>query len=336
MLHIAPITHKAIWEQFLKKYSGMYPLFQSWQWGEVQKVLGFSIERIGLFDGKKLVGVAQLVNIHARRGHYLHVRQGPVIDKKEKIYWKFFVDSILKKAKKEKASFVRISPLVEESSPYVPLPFGTISSPIHNMDAEICWVLPLAGTEQDILSGMRKSHRYLIKKAQQMPIKIIQTKSKKSLDSFLPLYEKLAKRRHFVAHHGIVEEMDIFSKDDMSELFVAEYEGKIICGALIDFVGNMAIYRHSASDEAYRAIPAMYLLQWEVIKEARKRGKELYNFWGIAPTDHKTHPWSGLTLFKTGFGGEKKEFMHAKDIILSPLYVKTYAIDRITKLIKGY
>ena len=169
-----------------------------------------------------------------------------------------------------------------------------------------------------------------------MPIEIIQTKKTADLEKFLPLYKNLAKQKHFVPHKGLKEELEIFSKENMGELFLAKYKGKIICGALIDFVGDMTIYRHSASDDTYRDIPAMYLLQWEVIRQAKKRGMKIYNFWGIADTDDKKHPWYGLSLFKKGFGGEKKEFIHARDIIFSPKYLKTFAIDFLTKIKKGY
>lgn len=335
MLQTKEITNKITWENFLSKYTGFFPLFQTWQWGDVQKSLGFEIKRIGLFDDKKLVGIALIVEIHAKRGKYFHVRQGPVVASLDKSYWEFFIKEIISLARSLDMDFVRVSPL-QSKEEALTFPSPTIAAPIHNMDAEVCWVLDITPSPEDILKAMRKSHRYLVKKAQTMPITIRRSTNAKDIERFLPLYKELAKKKHFVAHKGLVEELSVFGQENMSELFLAEYEGKIICGALIDYVGNMAIYRHSASDEAYRNVPAMYLLQWEVILEAKKRGKKLYNFWGIASNEHKNHPWYGLTLFKTGFGGEKKEFMHARDIILSPRYLKTFAIDYITKIRKGY
>jgi len=335
MLTIQNIQDKYTWENFLNKnYQGFFPLFQAWQWGEVQKSLGFEVFRIGVFDKKKLVGIAQIVEVKAKRGHYLHVRQGPAIENK-KHYWSYFFQELLKFGKEKGVSFIRISPLIPKEE-NISFPFSTIAAPIHNMDAEVCWILDVRQSEEELLKNMRKSHRYLIKKAQGMPIKITQSKSVKDLEKFLPLYKELAKKKHFVAHKGLKEELEIFSKDNLCELFLAEYEGRIICGALVDFVGDMGIYRHSASDDAYRHIPAMYILQWQIIAECKKRGKKMYNFWGIADTEQKKHPWYGLTLFKTGFGGEKKEFMHARDIILKPSYGKTFAIEYITKLKKGY
>ena len=336
MIHVQEIKNKEIWEAFLKTYKGFFPLFQTWQWGEVQESLGFHIIHLGLFEGKKLYGVALVVDIKAKRGHYLHVRQGPIIEPLTKKNWEFFLKEIISYAKQKHADFVRVSPLYPRSDTIITFPALTIPSPIHNMDAEICWVLDITKSEEEILKEMRKSHRYVIKKAQALPISITSSKSKKDVETFLPLYKQLAQKKHFVAHKGVAEELEIFGKDNLGELFLAHYEGKVICGALIDYVGDMAIYRHSASDERYRHIPAMYVLQWEVIKAARKRGKKVYNFWGIASNEQKNHPWYGLTLFKTGFGGEKKEFLHARDIILSPKYIKTFVIDYLTKIKKGY
>ena len=332
MLTIEKTLDKKTWDNFLKEYNGIFPLFQTWQWGEVQNKLGFEVIRLGLFDNKKLIGIAQVIEIRAKRGHFFHIRQGPVLEKNE---WKFFLKEVVDIAKGKNVDFIRLSPLIDAEEK-IPLPSLTIPAPIHNMDAQICWVLDLNSNEEVILSQMRKSHRYLIKKALTMPIEIIRTTKTSELEKFLPLYKNLARQKHFVAHKGLKEELEVFGEENMGELFLAKYKGKIICGAMIDYVGDMAIYRHSASDEEHRDIPAMYLLQWEVIKEAKKRNKKIYNFWGIAENENKKHPWYGLSLFKKGFGGEKKEFMHAQDIILSPNYLKTFVIDYLTKLKKGY
>ena len=115
MLTTQSITNKKIWENFLSnEYKGFFPLFQTWQWGDVQKSLGFAVERIGLFDQKKLVGIAQVVEIKAKRGHYLHVRQGPAIENKKK-YWSYFFQEIVRLGKQKHVAFIRISPLLPKA-----------------------------------------------------------------------------------------------------------------------------------------------------------------------------------------------------------------------------
>lgn len=339
MLQVKNITEKKIWEEFLtKKEIAFYPLFQSWNWGDVQKKLGFEVQRIGLYDNQQLVGICQIVVIKAKRGYYLHLRHGPTIIPFTKQYFTAFMVYIIQLAGRLGVSFVRLSPLIgKDSSEYTFFQSREfVNSPMHNMDAELCLVLPLISSEEQLLANMRKSHRYLIRKAEKMDIKIIKTTDEKEIDSFLSLYKDLSARKHFVPHKGIKDEFLIFSKEDQAMLFLAKFEEKIIAGALILFVGDMAIYHHGASLSAFKHIPASYLIQWNAIKEARKRGMKYYNFWGVAPSEAKNHPWQGLTLFKLGFSGEVREFMHAKDIPLKFYYWKTYVIEYITKKIKGY
>jgi peptidoglycan pentaglycine glycine transferase (the first glycine) len=150
------------------------------------------------------------------------------------------------------------------------------------------------------------------------------------------LYKITSKRHGFVPHRGMKEEIEIFGKDDQSLLFLAKYEKKVIAGAIIIFYGDQAIYHHAASDDAYRDIPAPYLLQWEIIKAAKKRGKTLYNFWGVIPENKPKHPWRGLTLFKTGFGGRRVDAIHAQDLPLSLSYWKTYLIETAWRIKRGY
>lgn len=337
MYAIKEINDKETWESFLSTAS-FYPFFQSWNWGEVQKKLGFPIKRIGLYDKRgKLLGVCLIVEVLARRGHYFHLRHGPILMSYKQEYLDIFFSYLYKEAKRKNVSFLRISPLVlPEILRGYAKHYHFINAPIHNMDAEVCWVLDITKQEETLLKEMRKSHRYLIRKVENMDIKITRTTKIDDINRFIPLYKQLSQLKHFVPHKGVREEFEIFAKDDQMVLYLVEYQEQIIAGSLIAFVGNMAIYRHSASDKRFNHLSASYLIQWEAIKEAKRRGMQVYNFWGIAPSDKQNHPWQGLTLFKTGFGGERKEFMHAQDVPLNLLYWKTYLIESFTKKLKGY
>ncbi len=338
MVKVKEVASKSTWKNFLEHYRGFFPFFQTWNWGEVQKTLGFGVTRLGIYEGDILVGIAQVVRIHAKRGNYLHLRHGPVMSTYRKDYLQALL-TYLRRLDNGKYAFIRTSPLVEKSGKEYDMlkTLGFRDAPMHNMDAEICWVLDITTSEETLLSDMRKSHRYLIKKSQKEHIEIVKMDEvNKDALSFLEIYNSLASHRGFVAHKGLVEELEILGADKEAVLFLAKYEGKVIGGALIDFAGNMAIYHHGASDDTYRNLSVSYLLQWEAIQEAKKRGKKIYNFWGIASNESKKHPWAGLTMFKTGFGGEKREFMHAQDLPLSPWYIKTYLIETLTRIRKGY
>lgn len=339
MLEIRSIDKKKIWDDFLlQKEVSFYPFFQSWEWGEVQEEMKHGVWRVGVYSEEKIVAICQIVKIVAKRGTYLHLRHGPVL---LPFNWDVFdeiIDYCKKLAVAQNASFIRMSPIVaKEHVDFTNVrKRGFRDSAMHNMDAEICWVLDITKPEAELLKEMRKTHRYLVKKAQALGISIIMSKNPADLAKFFPLYRDLSKRKHFVAHKGVQEEFEVFAKQDKELLFLASYKGKVISGAIISFVGGMAIYRHGASDTAFRDIPASYLIQWEAIKEAKKRGITTYNFWGIASNDKKTHPWYGLSLFKMGFGGKRVELLHAQDLPLNFSYWKTYAIERYSTWKKGY
>lgn len=332
MVSIKDITDKKIWESFLiNEYKGNYPFFQSWNWGEVENSLGHPVYRVGLYHHDKLVGVCQIVDVHAKRGHYLYLRHGPVIPK----FTAAIADALLTYAKnlalQKGASFIRVSrfPLSEDAKTFFKEK-GFLPAAIQTVDAEFCWTLDLTQSEDELLKQMRKSHRYLVRKALGMNIEVIKSNNVQDLDQFLPLYKHLSERKHFVAHRGLREEFETFAKDNEALLFLAKYEDKIIAGAFIDFVGNTAVYHHGSSDATYRNIPASYVLQWEAIKEAKKRGKLVYNFWGIAPPNTPKHPWNSITLFKTGFGGDYEYFLPTIDLPLNIFYWKNYLIDWIS------
>ncbi|MCX6794249.1 MAG: peptidoglycan bridge formation glycyltransferase FemA/FemB family protein [Candidatus Gottesmanbacteria bacterium] len=307
-----------VWDSFVKEHSPM-ALFQSWAWGEVEKKTGNTIWRWGWYDGKRLMGVAQIEKISARLGTFLHVRHGPI--------GKINYEDLKKLAKTERAWFIRVSPQVppQEEKQYKKL--GFVPAPIHAMDAELCWVLDLNKSEEDLLAGMRKTTRYETRRAQKLGVTV-----DTGFKDFLALYARTSERHGFVPHRGIQEELEVFGNNAI--VYNAAHEGKTIASAIILFWGDEAIYHHGASIPS--KVPASYLVQWEAIREAKNRGKKIYNFWGIAPDDRINHPWRGITLFKTGFGGRQMEFMHAQDYPVSPLYILPKTIELIRKRLKGY
>ena len=165
---------------------------------------------------------------------------------------------------------------------------------------------------------------------------IERAQSSKDAKVFSNIYQKTAYKHGFLPHRGIVEEFEIFKKDNLVELFLAKYRGKTAAAALIIFYGDQAVYHHGASNPKYDRLSPSYLLQWEAIKEAKRRGKKVYNFWGVASEDKPNHPWAGLTLFKKGFGGRPESSLHSQDLPLTSKYWFTWSLETLRRITKGY
>lgn len=335
-IYVREIHDFALWEKFVH-CSGKWSLFQSFFWGEVQKSLGTRIYRLGIYDNEQLTGIAQIFLVRAKRGWFFHIRQGPVFketdDNSLVKYWMALISHIKLLNTPSHYWFIRVSPMVENNSLNRDLfkKLGFLPAPIHSMDAELCWVLDITMKEEQILSNMRKTTRYLIKKAEKIGVKITESDD---IRDFMSLYEITAKQHGFVKHRGIPEEFKIFSRNGQAKLLVAKYQDNILASALILFFENQAIYHHGAS--VTTNIPASYLLQWQAIRLAKTRNCRYYNFWGIAPENKPRHPWRGITLFKRGFGGEIRQFIHAHDLPLSPFYAISYTIETIRRINKRY
>ncbi len=302
-------------------------LFQSWRWGEVGKRLGHKIWRFA-WPG----AIAQVEKIPARRGTFLHVRHGPIVTGS----WRKIVEDLRTLARDENAWFVRVSPQMEDSETNRKLlaSFDMKSAAIHAMDAELCWMLDLSPSEEQLLANMRKTTRYEIRRAQKLGVVVEKSENPSDLQSFFTLYKETSERHDFVPHSGIEEEFKEFLKDKRTILLLGRHSGRVMGAAIILFYGHQAVYHHSASTPTQ--IPVNYAIQWEAIREAKKRGMSVYNFWGIAPEDKPNHPWRGITLFKKGFGGREVKFIHAHDLPVSPAYRLTRAIELVRKLFRGY
>jgi len=332
---IKEITDKDVWENFLLTQEEK-TFLDSWSWGEFQKKQGEKIWRLGIYD-EGLVGVALVIKISARRGTFLFVPHGPnTISNFQFPIFNQFVDELKKIAKKEKAIFIRIAPIIErnEENQKTFRDLGFRPAPTH-IHPELTWELDISRSEDEIFSGMRKTTRYLIKRAEKdNNIEVVKSTDPKDIEEFNKIYEATAQRHRFVPFSPNYLEKQFSSFGDNIVIFLGKYKGKVVSSAMMVYWQGIGFYHHGASLSEYNnnKTPVSYLMQWKAILEGKRRGCVKYNFWGIAPNDNKNHPWAGLTLFKKGFGGYRKDYVKTQDLPLSSSYYFTYSIEKIRKL----
>ncbi len=326
---VEEIRNNKAWEGFILSHKPQ-TFLQSWAWGEVNRATGSKIFRLGFRKHGKLVGTCLLIEEKAKRGPHFLVPAGPIIDWGDKGFVIFFIRSIKELARKEKVCFVRIRPELLDSSENRSLfaRLGFIPAPMH-LHAENTWILDISKSEAEILSGMRKTTRYLIRKGVNSNLGIQISKDPKFAALLYKLQEETAERHGFVGFQKELfkEEIKIFGSNNCASVFVCTISKKPLAAAIIIFYGDTAYYHFSGSVSDFSKVPFSYFLQWEVIKEARKRGIKYYNFWGIAPNDNPKHRFAGVTLFKTGFGGRRVDWLHARDLPISPKYYLTYIFE---------
>lgn len=331
---VSAITDKKIWENFVLSHRPQ-SFLQSWNWGETNRATGKKIFRLGFFENKKLIGVCLLIKENARRGLHLVIPGGPILDWNNRELVKFCLTTIKDLAEMEKVWFIRMRPeLIDtEQSRKLVLKHGFIPAPMH-LHAENTWVLEIGEDEEKLLAGMRKTTRYLIKKSLKMGLTIEMSADPDYSDLLFKLQKETSRRHKFVGFSEDLFKSQIkaFGEDNQARLFICR-KGKItLAAAIIIFYGDTAYYHHSGSVSEFREIPFSYFLQWQIIKEAKKRGMKYYNFWGIAPNSDPRHRFAGVTLFKTGFGGKRIDWLHAQDLPISLKYWLTYLFEIVRRI----
>ena len=354
MDRIREINNKEAWERFLAAAEEK-TFLQSWNWGEFNMLSGNKIWRLGIFIDEELSAVALVVEIVAKRGAFLFVPHGPVLlrpcglridtvtEPEPKTQNGKILNLLLEKlkeiAKIEKVDFIRISPIWRKTDESAKIfkNLGFRDAPTH-MHPELSWELDIKPAEGELLMAMRKTTRYLIRQAEKnKEIEVIKSRDINSLEVFNRLYQETVDRHHFVpfSREYLKNEFSTFNGNNQVLIFLGKYKNEVASSAMIIFWSGIGFYHQGASSLKYAKVPVSYLLQWEAIKEAKRRGCNLYSFWGISPIEDRKHPWFGLSKFKMGFGGYQKEYVKTKDFPLSKKYWLIYLFEKLRRIKRG-
>lgn len=333
------VTNKKIWEDFFLECEEK-TFLQSWNWGEFQERLGNKIWRLGVYDDNRdnrdLFSVALAVRVKAKRGTFLLVQHLPAeaLAKTGGV----LLNRLKEIAKEEGCSFIRTASLLPRTDENKKLfkDLGFRESPMHASAYEATWKLDITKPEEELLANMRKTARYLIRQAEtNSDLEIVKSDKVEDASIYQKLNLEVAKQQKFTpfSFDFVKNEFEVFAKDNQALLFFGKYKEEILASALVIFWSGIGFYHQAALNPKYHKIPAAYLLQWEAIKEAKKRGCRLYDFWGyVDPQRQPNHPWAGPTLFKMGFGGKVYEYVKTQDLPLSKKYWLTYIFEKLRKI----
>ena len=336
-MDIKIIENKKVWEDFVLAHPEANFL-QSWYWGEFHIALGKKIHRVGFFKEEKLVGIMLCIVEDAKRGRYLTVPAGPIIDWEDNAANKSFFEEIKKIAKEDKCVFVRVRPqlISNDFSKKLFAKSKFVNAPTH-LHAQLTSQLDITKSEDELMSKMRKTTRYEIRKAISEGLAVTKTNDPATIKKFFELQLETSKRQKFVpfSYKFLYEQFKIFVESGNAILYSAKFKNRLLAQAFIIFYGTEAVYHYGASTNVGRKYPGAYLIQWEAIKEAKKRGMQRYNFWGVCPSEQKDHRFYGISVFKRGFGGVDLEYLNAQDFVINyPRYKLNYLIEIVRKKIR--
>jgi lipid II:glycine glycyltransferase (peptidoglycan interpeptide bridge formation enzyme) len=293
---------------------------QSEKWGEFQATVSAKPHFVS-GDGYSCL-VLEKTN---RLGKYLFAPYGPTLDDFKHL--DACLDELVVLAKQLGAGWLKLEPIsaAGQTSDIINglrRRGGRLAA--HNAEPALTRVLDLSPAADNLLAGISQSTRSLIRKTQRENILTFKTSTQPSdMTAFAGLLDTVADRKGigFFPKSYFIKQAQILMPAKMMFLEQA-YQGKTLVGAAVmhDY-GVHTSYTYAASLPRARKLSVSALLLWQAILNAKARGSQKLDLYGIAPEDAApNHPWYGFSAYKKKFGGEIVQTAGTWDIPISQKY----------------
>ena len=357
-LQVQVVTDRATWHEKIAQLPQTHVL-QTWDWGVFKlETTGWQPERILFLDGENIIAAASLLMRTIGPFHLMYIPKGPLFNTNNLAQ----IESVLQwlEQKSKRAIWVKIDPDVvlgtglppeaepEDDAPPLPNAFGEAFQAMLQRrkwrfsDDQIQFrntlTLDLAQGEDDLLAAMSQSTRRKIRQAAKKEVTVRETTDVDDMRALYDLYQTTGSRQGFIIrpwdyYHDL---WTGFIAAGLAHVFVAEYDGQILSGAVVFHFGNRAWYFYGMSSNEERDRQPNYALQWHIIRWAKAAGYSIYDWWG-APNDFDENDsmW-GVYRFKRGFGSTIVRTLGAWDYTPYPLlyWLYTQAAPRFIGILK--
>jgi peptidoglycan pentaglycine glycine transferase (the first glycine) len=322
----------AEYTEFIRSKNGNF--LQTLEWAKVKEEwqnVFFVIKDKGAILGAGSLLIRRLPVVGK---NFVYCPRGPVMNFKDKEVLAFFVAKMKELSKTYNAIMLKIDPDVEilEKQAIDNL-FGLnfrqkpLTLNFEGIQPRFVSRLDITKDLDEVMAGFHHKTRYNIRLAERKGV-TVRVGTREDLARFQEIMEETGLRDRFV-----VRQLDYFQKmhDNLvppgyMRLYVAEFQGKILAGAISLMFGNKTWYLYGASSNEDRKLMPNYLMQWDMIKWAKEGGCDIYDFRGISGDIDPSNPLYGLFRFKKGFNGRYTEFVGEFDLVFDAIMYKLWEI----------
>jgi len=284
----------------------MNDLRQSDGWARYLQRTGWSVEEVKRTRSK----IANPAERDKRYKVKVYIRKIPLIGSVIKIQRPAEIppmEEIDRIAKKHRALFVKIEPVVSSQEPVA----GFEPDPNPNLPTKTM-VIDLTKAEKKLWDDLSQDARQSVRKArsEQLTVNSYQFGKPgfdKALNEFHQLLKETGRRQGFWTPS--LAQLQVKAGAFGQDVILFLVQPGPLAGAFFLRDGETVYYHHAGSSPEGREKHAPYLLLWEVIKFFRNSDKRL-DLEGVSDPrfPKQTKRWSGFTIFKNKFGGNKIEY----------------------------
>jgi lipid II:glycine glycyltransferase (peptidoglycan interpeptide bridge formation enzyme) len=324
------------WDAFSTAHPGAHVL-QTGPWGTLKSQFGWDDQRVGLTRDGELVAGALLLyrELPTRLGRLAYVPRGPLVDWSDEAQCAALWRAMDQAARDRGAIALMVEPDLPGNAENQALMRGLELEPAPlTVQPRRTLVVDLTPDEEDILMAMKSKTRYNIRLAGRKGVTVREARAE-DLPTFNALMETTGERNEFGVHAPAyyAAAYELFVPQDMARMLLAAVEGEAVAALMVFALGADSWYFYGASSNVHREKMPTYLLQWEAMCWAKRRGCTAYDMWGVPDADRDKLEdeftsrgdglW-GVYRFKRGFGGELWRSVGAWDRVYAPMRYKLY------------
>ncbi|NLG53950.1 MAG: peptidoglycan bridge formation glycyltransferase FemA/FemB family protein [Clostridiales bacterium] len=323
--HITGEQDKKQYEEFV----GGHPkghFVKSLKWAEFKKPwkteVFVSADESGKIRGSMLIMISR---VPKTRYTHMYCPRGPVVDDGDSDTLSELSAEARRLAEKYNAYELAIDPdITERDEDYLNL-LKSAGFAINNtkyrpeyLQARYVYRLYLGGLdEESVFANFHSKTRYNIRLASKKGVNC-RIGGREDLPAFHEIMKETAARDGFLARSlKYFEDMyDALAPENL-RLYLAEFEGTPLAGAIAIYYGDKVWYLYGASSNSERNRMPNYLMQWEMIRWAIELGCGIYDFRGVTGDMEKT-VLEGLIRFKSGFDASPADFVGRLSMVFRP------------------
>lgn len=326
------------WNGWLCDVPGGGHIYQSYEWGEFKRTIGWRPIRLVLEQDGKIIGAGQFLawNTPAVPGCLMYCTKGPWLRWDDERAVRTFFAGVRTVARRENAHTVKIEPEVLEEQTAVKAVLADIGFEKFRWDLQFktTMLIDLTPSEEELLAAMKSKTRYNTRLGAKKGVQIVEDNSLEAREDFHTMMELTAQRDGFFKrpHDYLFACWQAMYDANRAHLFFAVHEGQKLAGILVFTFGHKYWYTVGASTDEKRNLMPTYQLQWEVMRWAKGQGITFYDMVAIPNPGNLSEDDSmyGLYRFKSGFGGRIAEFVGCLDLPVASL--RAAAWNRIEPL----
>lgn len=306
------------WDADLHERASPAPLLQSWGWGEVQAHAGWSVERL---QSQTHGAMATLLLRKVGPAREAYVPRGPVPATAEAI------DSVVDWCRNHRVARLVVEPEAGEDLREVLAQRGFTSvAPTQPQHTRIVKLAP----PDDLLKTFHHGRRYNIRTGIKRGVVVDEGGDAAELARQAAAVERrqsihLPDRRYYQLLLDLLPWCHTYTAlapeklEPLAVVLVARYDGR----AYSLFAGRTGRRRELMGND---------LAWWFAISSAAEAGCSDFDLWGVPPPRASPdHPWAGIGMFKSEFGGEEVSYTGAWELVLSGAGAGLLSLERKTR-----